>query len=139
MSKLLNSRPDDGCSVRIDGPVARKLLRIGMPSSDVFFLALIAGDIAPSITPANALSRDVFALYRTWCTRLGRKPMSMPTFVHALQRDHKIRQSRMRYRLDDKRQGPHGVLFLGGTIEPLDAQIARFRAGVLAYQEAAHA
>ena len=137
MAKSLISCTNDDVDVRIAGPVARKLLRVGMDSVHVFFLALVAGDVAPGITLANARSRDVFALYRTWCIRLDCRPITMPKFVHALQRGHKIRQGRMRYRLDGKRQGPHGVLFLGGTVEPLDVQIARFRAGVLAYQEAA--
>lgn len=136
MQKLVNRRPFDGSDVRIDGPFARKLLCVGMDSVDVFFLALVAGDIAPGIMLANALCVDVFALYRTWCVRHGHRPMAMPKFIHALQRDHNVRQGRMRYRLDGKHKGPHGILFLGGTVEPLDAQIARFRAGVIAYQGA---
>lgn len=139
MRDLLNSRPFEGSDVRIAGPFARKLLDVGMDSVDVFFLALVGGDVAPGITLASARSRDLHTLYRTWCKRLDHYPANMATFVRALQRGHKVRQARVRYRLDGKRQGPHGVLFLGGTVEPLDAQIARFRAGVLAYQAADHA
>lgn len=112
------------------------MVAAGMDSVDIFVSALRAGDLASVST--GVLSRDVFRLYRAWCAQLDMRPLNMSRFVNALRWRYQVRQSRVRYSLNGKQCGPHGILHLG-DVAPLGVQLARFRAYVQAYEHGKHA
>jgi putative DNA primase/helicase len=127
----------------------RELISLSRDTPSAFFRAWCEGDI-PGFNLCHVLSRDAFELYRLWCQRQGDKRVApLPKFVNALQRKHKVRQERKRYRFDpyEEPRGPHGVLMLGldqpspGEDETifLGNQIARFRGWLRDYREAEHA
>lgn len=74
----------------------------------------------------SALAIDVFKLYAKWCQRNAIKPLTQPLFSHEL-RKLGVRSKRLRYTLDGKCLGPHGVLILSRAEVPLGDQIAVFR------------
>jgi hypothetical protein len=90
------------------------------PRSDdpisVFLANLLAGDLLPTSAIGPALSTDVYATYRRWCASRGEPPVSMTSLVHFV--GTRTRLARKRWWRDGQLQGPHGVLFLGGSHVP---------------------
>lgn len=124
-----------------------ELIMLGLDSSSRFFYSLNDGDI-DGIQPRPALSSDVFALYRTWCKRIGTPPTSLPKLVNALDRKHRVTTARKRYFDGMSKAGPRSVMYLGKDIEPppgkdegiwLGDHIETFRRAVNDYLGGVHA
>jgi hypothetical protein len=108
-----------------------------------FYTALTAGDI-PGVSARPALSTSVYDLYQRWCSANGARIAAQQHFINALQRRYGVASARKRYQAGSQVLGPHGVLYLGDIIPPVDRtetdwlgeQISVFHAAVQTYREA---
>lgn len=122
MAKLLNT----DVSADANDDFRQRLLKSGLSSASLFYCELM-GREEISGRPCTALSCDVYAVYTTWCERLDIRPCAIPHFVQILRTQHGVVSKRLRYTIDGKQAGPHGVLVLSTSNNTTDAQIAVFR------------
>lgn len=122
MAKLLNTDASAGAN----DDFRRRLLDAGLSNVSLFYCELMGREEIKG-RPCLAVARDVHAVYRTWCARLGIRPCAIPHFVQVLRTQHGVVSKRLRYAIDGKRAGPHGVLVLSTHDNTTDAQIAAFR------------
>lgn len=102
----------------------RELVDLGKDSPSRFVDAFEAGDLegfpakggkAGLLMPC--LSSDLYALYCTWCSRVGLKALHMPRFANALMRKHKAVSERKRWSDGTLTKGPHAFTWLPGCHE----------------------
>lgn len=122
MPKLLNK----GAPTAANDEFRHRLLNCGLSSVSLFYCELMGREEIRA-RPCAALAVDVYALYKTWCADLGVRPCRLPFFIGHLRKLHGVASKRLRYTLDGKRMGPHGVLALNERDIDLGVQIADFR------------
>lgn len=79
-----------------------------------------------------------------WCASNGNRIAAQQHFIHALQRRYGVDSARKRYQIGARVLGPHGVLYLGDIVPPVDRtetdwlgeQISVFHADAQTYSEA---
>lgn len=114
-----------------------ELIHLSLDSTTRFWYAVATGDIQ-GVRPINALSQDVYELYKVWCHRTGCRAAPMARLVNVLERKHSVRSVRKRYIDGSEIRGPHTVLLLGEQQPPegqtetawLGQSIAAFRAAL---------
>lgn len=101
----------------------RELIDLSKDSPSRFYAAFEAGEVegfpaknAPKLL-SPALPLDLYALYSTWCHRVGLKALHQPRFANALMRKHGAKTLPKRYDLGAGTKGPSGVTFLPGGHE----------------------
>lgn len=118
-----------------------ELVNLSLDSTTRFFYALATRDI-PGVRAMNALSQDVYELYKAWCHRTGCRAAPMSRLVNVLERKHGVHSARKRYIDGTEIRGPHTVLMLGERELPdgqsetawLGTSIAAFRAALSDYK-----
>lgn len=110
-------------------------------SVDDFVTDLYNGRIQ-GVSARPALTRDIFDLYRAWCSR-KRIPQlgSVSPLIKLIGARQAIPLLRKRYAIDGELLGPHGIMFLSSPPPPragyecdwLGEHIVAFKASVDAY------
>ena len=95
----------------------RELIEMSLDSTSRFFYALESREV-PIEAMAPALSQDVYDVYRTWCSRTGMRPATLPRLLNALDRKHKAPVMRKRYLGGASVKGPHAVVMFGSKQPP---------------------
>lgn len=90
------------------------LIEQSLDSTDRFFLDLVEGQLEP-VTAMPCLSRDLYRLYQTWCTRKGHRAAPEPKLLAAVKKRHGVGGGRERYTLPDKppSRNAHGFMLIG--------------------------
>lgn len=110
-----------------DNDLRVRLVAGGLESAALFFLEL-RGCLAFAGGMPSALTQDVLGVYLAWCARHRIPSMRPKDFVASLRNSQQIQHYRLRYCLNGRKLGPHGVLLFNESRENLGAQIAQFRA-----------
>jgi len=122
-----------------------ELINLSLDSTSRFFYEFTQGDIG-GITPRPALTRDIYELYKAWCSRSGHRAAPEPKLVNALDRKHRTPSVRKRYLDGSTIKGPHATLSFGFEVPPgenestwLGTHITAFRNSLNDYRGGMHA
>lgn len=127
----------------------RDLIGLSLDSTVRFYRELAAGDVGDFRLRdlGAALVRDVYDLYRIWCSRVGVSRAAPETrFSNALQKRLGVEGRRARWLLDAQEKGPNAFVMIGeiscpdGTPEGvwLGRQVSAWRARIDEYKGTTH-
>lgn len=88
------------------------LIDVSLDSTTRFWRALTRGEIEKIRNNTIALTKDLYALYRMWCSENGVHPAPLPKLTNTLEKKHGMVTARKRWYDGYATQGPHGVCII---------------------------